>query len=381
MDNAVDQLKGKPLLMEHRGSAVGSVLSAWKADDGRLMVMAETEDNKLAGKFTNEMVKSGGWGDFSLCSSAPFDITKMEFGPKSFIEVSVVHEGLRPGTNIHGYAPKTTSGQYKNSRDEPSTEEGCTVFECRASRNAMATAADPVPDSGDAKPPQNQDEELLRRIAALEAENTNLKNSIASDAPPSEPAGTSAADANAAGAGVDQWMKDALASKYKAAYTEAVRQYLSGLKVDDPSQRDRLVSQLGQFADNPAIGGEGANKMMDLVLACHANNQAQMDKFESSLQELKTAKQDLQNAQQQLSAYKQNETQREAKRAKQDLTNEQSRIVPKNATGQLPAEAQSSQSNSAPPTKFNETFEWLSSGYGNGQGMDRVTVPKGRGGN
>jgi hypothetical protein len=97
-------MKGTPLLVEHASKKVGSIVSAWTADNGSMYALAEIDIKSPGGAVAAEYVRRGGLGEFSMgytqvmmkCAQTG------QFKPvrKNIREVSLVKQGARPGCLI-----------------------------------------------------------------------------------------------------------------------------------------------------------------------------------------------------------------------------------------------------------------------------------------
>jgi hypothetical protein len=104
MPSQAATMKGTPLLVEHSSKQVGSILSAWTANNGSMYALAEIDDKSPGGAVAAEYVRRGGLGEFSM----GYTQTMMKcqntgrFKPvkKSIREVSLVKQGARPGCLI-----------------------------------------------------------------------------------------------------------------------------------------------------------------------------------------------------------------------------------------------------------------------------------------
>lgn len=108
MKATAGSLGGTPLLVEHSTKSVGSILSAWTADNGSMFALAEIDMKRPGGALAAEYVKNGRLGEFSLGYTARMIKCKQTgvFKPqsKTIHELSLVRKGARPGcliTNIH----------------------------------------------------------------------------------------------------------------------------------------------------------------------------------------------------------------------------------------------------------------------------------------
>lgn len=98
-------LIGKPVLIEHEGQAVGSVVSAWKFNN-RLDCVLSVNDETLEGMFAQQFIKSGRCGELSLSYNIHMQHSadgKILGGEKEVVEVSLVKKGARHQCLIRGF--------------------------------------------------------------------------------------------------------------------------------------------------------------------------------------------------------------------------------------------------------------------------------------
>jgi hypothetical protein len=104
MSRAAATLGGTPLLVEHATKSVGSIISAWTADNGSMFALAEIDVRKPGGALAAEYVKAGRLGEFSLGYTARMMRCKQTGGfkpeSKQIHELSLVKKGARPGCLI-----------------------------------------------------------------------------------------------------------------------------------------------------------------------------------------------------------------------------------------------------------------------------------------
>lgn len=101
---ASKQLGGVPLLVEHSTQSVGSIISAWTANNGSMFALAEIDVKRPGGALAAEFVKSGRLGEFSLGYTARMMRCKQtgnfKSDSKQIHELSLVKKGARPGCFI-----------------------------------------------------------------------------------------------------------------------------------------------------------------------------------------------------------------------------------------------------------------------------------------
>ena len=289
---AAKELVGKPLLIEHKGDPVGVIDDAWVAKDGRLLVMGKTDDSSVRGLYARNMIIDGGYPEVSLGSVATVDAERLRVTSKQYKEVSIVERGLREGTTIDSRT-RTTRRSYK-------THAVPVCCSLQASKPAMSTAQaeeaaapppvqsqestlqstdqqkEPIPaqpGASDAKPADTSapvqragnlthdeiskmtNEELMARVAALQAEN--------------------------------KWYVDKTKRSYDAAFDAATQKFLNDLKTEDEAGKQAFIQSLRALQQDPTVGGREANAVMEVAVAASRQHQQQQQTIETQLQELK----------------------------------------------------------------------------------------------
>ena len=278
---ACKEIVGKPLLIEHEGQPVGAVESAWLAADGRMLVQAQTDNSTARGLLARNLVVDGLLPELSLGSTASLDTEALTVSNKRVHELSLVEQGLRDGTVI----------EQADESDRPSYKDVQLRVLCSKRVATMAEGQTSVPKPTDAQPPTaatdvtdaptNQlettqpaaekqrtastAEELMARVAALEAENKSIREER-------------------------DWMHDKTKRTYSAAFDAATEQFLRQLSVEDGPGRDKLVENLQKMARQPSLSGPEGNAVMEVVCAASRQNKLQVDRAEAALQELKRLK-------------------------------------------------------------------------------------------
>lgn len=101
-----------PVHVEHKGVAVGRVLTAWE-HNGALECVLALDDRVLEGSIGSEFVRSGICRDLSMGYTLSMEQSatgKVSVGKKRLREISIVKAGARPKCHIHGVsAPRATS--------------------------------------------------------------------------------------------------------------------------------------------------------------------------------------------------------------------------------------------------------------------------------
>lgn len=100
------QMYNKPILLEHKGDAVGRVISAWK-NNNRLDCVFEI-NNSVCGLFAQHFVENKQATELSLGYSVEISNSDNEIkgGTKKVVEVSIVRKGARENCLIRGFTCK-----------------------------------------------------------------------------------------------------------------------------------------------------------------------------------------------------------------------------------------------------------------------------------
>jgi hypothetical protein len=111
-------LEGLPVKIEHKGIAVGKVVTAWD-NNGKLDILVDVNEKILEGNVVSRFVRNKICNDFSLGYTVglAFSETLQTYKPaqKKFNEVSIVRAGAREQCHIHGYSV--------HSEEEPSAKK------------------------------------------------------------------------------------------------------------------------------------------------------------------------------------------------------------------------------------------------------------------
>lgn len=101
---ATQSLVGKPVKLEHAGSDVGTVLSAWK--HGNRLDCVLKINNDIEGLFTQNFVKNGKCRELSLgyIIDMKHSHGQIQGGSKKVVEVSIVKKGARHECDIRGFS-------------------------------------------------------------------------------------------------------------------------------------------------------------------------------------------------------------------------------------------------------------------------------------
>lgn len=107
----IEKENGKeiPVLIEHKGTEVGKVVSAWEHNE-TLQCLLEIDEKTIEGALGSEFVRVGMCKDLSL--GYVLDMNQSKSGTKvcnkKLREISIVKKGARKNCHIHGM------GIYKN---------------------------------------------------------------------------------------------------------------------------------------------------------------------------------------------------------------------------------------------------------------------------
>ena len=110
MQRIVDtrELQGVPVKTEHSGGGVGTVVSSFLDDAGRLHAVMDIQEDSVEGALTAGFIKDGIAADLSLGYSVDVAHSKsddaLKAGAKKLLEVSIVRKGAREGCHINAYS-------------------------------------------------------------------------------------------------------------------------------------------------------------------------------------------------------------------------------------------------------------------------------------
>ena len=115
-------LNGLPLLVEHCGDPIGSIVSCWKAKDGKLDVLASINRDSMEGSIATNFLKNNQvLNDFSLgySVSIQYSDSKHCYVPdnKRYNEVSLVRKGAQPDCHIHAYSVEEDKDMEKRVKE------------------------------------------------------------------------------------------------------------------------------------------------------------------------------------------------------------------------------------------------------------------------
>jgi hypothetical protein len=108
-------MRNLPVMTEHSGSAVGSVISSFLDDRGQLNCVMQLETDSLPADLTREFIRKGIAADLSLGYTV--DIKnhddKLHAAAKKIVEVSIVRKGAREGCHITAFENSPQNVVYK----------------------------------------------------------------------------------------------------------------------------------------------------------------------------------------------------------------------------------------------------------------------------
>ena len=98
-------MRDLPVMAEHSGSAVGSVISSFIDAKGQLNCVMQIEENSLPAHLTREFIRKGIAADLSLGYTVDIrnHADKLHAADKKIVEVSIVRKGARSGCHITAY--------------------------------------------------------------------------------------------------------------------------------------------------------------------------------------------------------------------------------------------------------------------------------------
>ena len=97
-------LVGKPVKIEHKGGAIGNVVSCWKSGN-KMDCLMEISDDLLRSQVLQEYISDGRVGECSLGYRVNFQASATgQKQWKDYVEVSIVKKGDRPKCKIHAFS-------------------------------------------------------------------------------------------------------------------------------------------------------------------------------------------------------------------------------------------------------------------------------------
>lgn len=99
------ELIGKPVLIEHTGSEIGTVVSAWQNSRGQMDCILDIANNNLESRVISRFINDGVCRELSLGYKVDIQNSAngMHAGDKHVVEVSVVRKGARDSCHIHAF--------------------------------------------------------------------------------------------------------------------------------------------------------------------------------------------------------------------------------------------------------------------------------------
>lgn len=102
---AHNKLVGCPVKIEHKGAAIGNVVSAWKSGS-KLDCLMDIDDDMFRSQVVQEYIRQGRVSECSLGYKVNFQASASRGARtthKEFVEVSLVKKGDRPKCKIHSF--------------------------------------------------------------------------------------------------------------------------------------------------------------------------------------------------------------------------------------------------------------------------------------
>ena len=103
-DNSMD---GLPVKIEHKGVAVGKVVTSW-INNGKMDLLIEVDERIFEGNIVSRFVRDGVVNDLSLGYNVGLQFSEQSqtyvAAKKTYNEVSIVRTGARNGCHINGYS-------------------------------------------------------------------------------------------------------------------------------------------------------------------------------------------------------------------------------------------------------------------------------------
>lgn len=108
-------MRDLPVMAEHSGSAIGSVISTFLDDRGQLNCVMQLETDSLPADLTREFIRKGIAADLSLGYTVDIQNRddKLHAAAKKIVEVSIVRKGAREGCHITAFERDPQNVVYK----------------------------------------------------------------------------------------------------------------------------------------------------------------------------------------------------------------------------------------------------------------------------
>ncbi|EKX36716.1 hypothetical protein GUITHDRAFT_117146 [Guillardia theta CCMP2712] len=108
------QMIGIPVKIEHKGVGVGTVVSAFKDEQGRLNCILDITDDEIEGAIAQQWVRDNTASELSLGYTVDINQSepqgRLSAGRKKVLEVSLVRKGARKGCHIYSHPGKHPPG-------------------------------------------------------------------------------------------------------------------------------------------------------------------------------------------------------------------------------------------------------------------------------
>jgi hypothetical protein len=128
-DNSMD---GLPVKIEHKGVAVGKVVTSW-INNGKMDLLIEVDERIFEGNIVSRFVRDGVVNDLSLGYNVGLQFSEQSqtyvAAKKTYNEVSIVRTGARNGCHINGYSVVDTEKKKKTAVSTPARNVGVVVAE------------------------------------------------------------------------------------------------------------------------------------------------------------------------------------------------------------------------------------------------------------
>ena len=108
-------MRDLPVMAEHSGSAVGSVISSFIDERGQLHCVMHLEKDSLPADLTREFIRKGIAADLSLGYTVDIQNRddRLHAAAKKIVEVSIVRKGAREGCHITAFERDPQNVVYK----------------------------------------------------------------------------------------------------------------------------------------------------------------------------------------------------------------------------------------------------------------------------
>ena len=99
-------MEGLPVKIEHKGIAVGKVITSW-INNGKMDLLIDVDEGIFEGNIVSRFVRDGVVNDLSLGYNVSLQFSEKSqtyvAAKKTYNEVSIVRTGARTGCHINGY--------------------------------------------------------------------------------------------------------------------------------------------------------------------------------------------------------------------------------------------------------------------------------------